>query len=105
MKVIKHNRYSLLYAIYYNESLLGTILIESWEGHFSITSRVSLLASFSLRCNYSQCSTATTHLSRVMRQLQFISAQSWVNSNMVYWPTLECAHKDKKKKEKSFAHF
>lgn len=25
MKVIKHKEYSLLYAIYYNESLLGTI--------------------------------------------------------------------------------
>lgn len=53
--------------------------------------------SFSLRCNYSQfsvlSSSYTTHLSRVMRQLRFSSAHPWVNSNMAYWLTPECAHK------------
>lgn len=38
-----------------------------------------------------------------MRQLRFISTDSCVNSNMAYWPTLECVNKAKKKKV--FAHF
>lgn len=37
-----------------------------------------------------------------MRQLRFISTDSCVNSNMAYWPTLECVNKAKKK---VFAHF
>ena len=70
--------------------------------HVIIPSFFSLSLSLSL-----SLSPATTHLSRVMRQLRFSLAHPWVNSNMAYWLTPECAHEAENTDEKVFffAHF
>lgn len=67
-------------------------------------SHVIILCFFSLSLSLS-LSPAATHLSRVMRQLRFSLAHPWVNSNMAYWLTPECAHEAENTDEKVFFFF